>query len=800
MLSQTILEHKYAHTKSDGTKETWEEVVNRVVDAVARPLLPHDADDMRDIILKKKFIPAGRYLYASGRPNHQVNNCLLLDVEDSREGWADLLNKVTNGLMTGAGVGVVYSKIRPEGAPVKGLGGHSTGPIALMNIVNEAGRHIRQGGSRRSAIWAGLSWKHDDINKFIRLKDWSDDIKYLKEKDFNFPAPLDSTNISVILDDDFFDAFEDPGHRDHTKAKDVYWSVVRNMCETGEPGFAVNVGDNAGDVLRNAPLSGDTYVLTKEGYRRILDTLGQDVELWTGKRWAKTRFKKTKENAELVEIIMTGDRRIKADLDHEFLVKCDENIFPIKAKYLTQGTELHYSLPTSEYKFSAYYYTLGFMSEDTGKHMMVDIEECAKHFDGEAVKDMALGRVDLDSIPEEYVPSFIGGAFDASGYILSRSVAIRPKNRDFLRRQMDRVGIVASIASGHMYVMYSYVDRFYNIVPTFRLKVTPHPTVLVSKIRVLAVNRDLEPEDVYCCDVGYEEHSFTAEGVLVSNCTEVHSADDSDICNLGSLNFGVIETIDELKDVVYLATAFLLCGSIYSLVPYPKVAQVRERNRRIGLGIMGMHEWLLKRGYKYGPNEELSEWLSEYEYVSEDAADEVSNQLSIARPLGVRAIAPAGTISILAETTSGIEPVFCVAMKRRYMKGNDWYSQYIIDYAADRLIRKGINPYEIEDAYSLAFDVERRIAFQAYVQSFVDMCISSTINLPRWGSSNDELFVDKFGKILVKYLPRLRGITTYPDGARGGQPLVPVSYKEAISKVGVEFVENESCKSGICGI
>ena len=90
--------------------------------------------------------------------------------EDSREGWSDLVAKCTNALMTGMGIGVVYSKLRPEGSPIAGMGGKSTGPLALMKMVNECGRYIVQGGSRRSAIWAGLHWNHPDALRFCEAR------------------------------------------------------------------------------------------------------------------------------------------------------------------------------------------------------------------------------------------------------------------------------------------------------------------------------------------------------------------------------------------------------------------------------------------------------------------------------------------------------------------------------------------------------------------------------------------------------------------------------------------------------
>lgn len=536
--AETIYKQKYAHTKADGSKETWEEVVARVSGEVcgAASVDNDTGNAIQELIVSRKFLPGGRYLYAAGRPFHQTQNCLLLRAEDSREGWADLLHKSSMALMTGAGIGVEYSAVRPENSPISRTGGKATGPVALMQMVNEAGRHIMQGGARRSAIWAGLNWKHPDVFRFIAIKDWSPEIRRLKEQDFNFPAPLDGTNVSVILDKEFFTAYEAGDEHAHK----VYWTAVGSMLRNGEPGFSVD-NNNPRESLRNA-------------------------------------------------------------------------------------------------------------------------------------------------------------------------------------------------------------------------------------------------------------------------CTEVVSEDDSDICNLGSLNMAQFDTIEEFKEGVKLATTFLLAGTLYSDVPYQKVDETRTKNRRLGLGLMGVHEWLLKRGKQYGADAELADWLAAYREVSESTAATTADEWFISRPVATRSIAPTGTIGIIAETTTGIEPIFCVAYRRRY-KGPDGHStqyQYVLDPTAKRLIESGAKPEDIEDAYTLAQDVERRVAFQAWVQQYVDMAISSTINMPSWGSdANNESGVRPFGEMLLKYLPKIRGITTYPDGARGGQPLVPVSYHTAIGKVGQIFVEQmDVCDltgGGSCG-
>src|SRR5690606_18891281 len=91
-LAEAVYRQKYS---LDG-KETWADTAKRVVDNVMRPYLPELADATEKLIRDRKFIPGGRYLYASGRRMNQVNNCLLLRAEDSREGWASVMHRVTS--------------------------------------------------------------------------------------------------------------------------------------------------------------------------------------------------------------------------------------------------------------------------------------------------------------------------------------------------------------------------------------------------------------------------------------------------------------------------------------------------------------------------------------------------------------------------------------------------------------------------------------------------------------------------------------------------------------------------------
>jgi ribonucleoside-diphosphate reductase alpha chain len=543
--SEDIFNLKYSHPGAD----TWEELAHTLVEDVCGDLRSGERDlitrgekaQLKKYIRDLKFVPGGRYLYYAGRKNRYYNNCFLLKAEeDTREDWANLSWKSESCLMTGGGIGVDYSVYRQSGRILQGTGGVASGPIPKMQMINEIGRRVMQGGSRRSAIYASLNWDHGDVNDFLTAKDWDQmpvgntglSLKQIKEQDFNFPAPLDMTNISVNYNTDWLLKYWETGD-----VGEVFKKNVRQALRTAEPGFSFNFFEDENDTLRNA-------------------------------------------------------------------------------------------------------------------------------------------------------------------------------------------------------------------------------------------------------------------------CTEVVSSDDSDVCNLGSINLGRIESVKEFSDIVELATKFLICGTLRADLPYAKVYETREKNRRLGLGIMGLHEWLIQRGSTYEVTPELHRWLSIYKGVSDKVSKEFADSLSVSRPVANRAIAPTGSIGILAGTTTGVEPLFAVAYKRRYLtNGTKWKYQYVVDSAAQELIDiYGADPENIESALDLADNYEQRIKFQADVQDYVDMSISSTINLPPWGSKlNNEDTVDKFADTLAKYAHRLRGFTCYPDGARGGQPLTVVPYKEAVDKLGTEFEEHVATHD-ICDI
>jgi ribonucleoside-diphosphate reductase alpha chain len=282
-------------------------------------------------------------------------------------------------------------------------------------------------------------------------------------------------------------------------------------------------------------------------------------------------------------------------------------------------------------------------------------------------------------------------------------------------------------------------------------------------------------------------------------CGEWITPYDSGACCLGSINLSRIESIDELRDVTNLAAKFLVCGNVRCDLPYEKARLVREKHREIGLGLLGVHEWLIQRSLPYAENEELAQWLACYEDTSRVAADEHSDRFYLPRPRRYRAVAPAGTIARLANTTTGIEPIFAIAYKQRMLEDGEWVEKHMVDPTAERIMQAtGVDSQDIETA--LGIDPKDRINFQAFMQQYVDMGISSTINLPVWGTQlcNDEDTVDMYVQMIAESAHKLRGLTLYPQGGRSGQPLEEIDYNDI--KGEKEYGEEDSCAGGVCGV
>jgi ribonucleoside-diphosphate reductase alpha chain len=281
-------------------------------------------------------------------------------------------------------------------------------------------------------------------------------------------------------------------------------------------------------------------------------------------------------------------------------------------------------------------------------------------------------------------------------------------------------------------------------------------------------------------------------------------------CNLGSINLARMIADGEvawsrLKDVVHRAVHFLDNVVEINRYPLPEIAAMTMGNRKIGLGVMGWADMLIRLGIPYN-TEEAVEMAGKVMKFIADEGYAASRHLAISRGpfpnfpgslfdqrgepptrnATVTTIAPTGTISIIANASSGVEPIFAVSYVRQVMDDDilvevhPLFEQIARDrgfYTPELMQRIAVNgsiqdieeiPDDVRRLFVTAHDIspDRHIAMQAAFQTYTDNAVSKTVNFPQSATVDDVASVYE-----LAYELGCKGVTIYRDGSRDRQVL-----------------------------
>lgn len=278
-------------------EETFDEACHRVARYIASAeegeKIGQYESKFFNILNTARLCPGGRILRGAGRPKSQMLNCWILERDslDSREGWGSIIKDVIILSGTGGGCGINFSKIRPRGAPIRGLGGESTGSVSLMKMINAVVEELRSGGNRRAALMACLDWNHPDCLEFLEAK--------LDKKQLN------NANISICIDNEFLDLVEqdkeiifqwNDKEYGRAKAKDVWKKIIDNALVFGDPGILnrgfANEQNNLyylkeGELVATNPcLPKKSMILTQNGIKPI-SSIDVGDYIWSQEGWTK---------------------------------------------------------------------------------------------------------------------------------------------------------------------------------------------------------------------------------------------------------------------------------------------------------------------------------------------------------------------------------------------------------------------------------------------------------------------------------------------------------------------------------
>ncbi len=312
-------------------------------------------------------------------------------------------------------------------------------------------------------------------------------------------------------------------------------------------------------------------------------------------------------------------------------------------------------------------------------------------------------------------------------------------------------------------------------------------------------------------------HSFIANGIVVHNCGEVPLL-PYESCNLGSINLskmvrnGEIDW-EKLRSITRTAVRFLDNVIDANKYPLPEIEKATKANRKIGLGVMGFADMLLKLRIPYDSNEALATAEKVMKFISEEAK---KKSMEIAQERGsfpnatVTSVAPTGTISIIAGVSSGIEPLFAISFVRNVMgtqllevnpifesvaRERNFYSTDLMIEIAKKGSIQSIKeiPEDVRRIFVTALDIapEWHVKMQAAFQKYVDNAVAKTVNLPHSAAMED---VRKI--FLMAYKLKCKGTTVYRYGSKSEQVL----YVGLDDKRGV-IASSEyagGCPSGVC--
>ena len=285
-------------------------------------------------------------------------------------------------------------------------------------------------------------------------------------------------------------------------------------------------------------------------------------------------------------------------------------------------------------------------------------------------------------------------------------------------------------------------------------------------------------------------------------------------CNLGSINLAkyVIENEEEpaidyegLKDVVWWSVRFLDNTIDVSKYPLPEIDTMVKGNRKIGLGIMGFADMLFQLKIPYNSERALEvaeDVMGFIQKESHEASKHIAEERGVfpnfdksiykdqedmtCRNATTTTIAPTGTLSIIADCSSGIEPLFALSFVRRVMDNDElmevnpyfervakergFYSRELMDTIAQKGSIHDIKeiPEDVREIFVTAHDVtpEWHIRMQAAFQKYTDNAVSKTVNLPKDATTDDVMKVYD-----LAYELGCKGVTIYRDGSKENQVL-----------------------------
>lgn len=311
-----------------------------------------------------------------------------------------------------------------------------------------------------------------------------------------------------------------------------------------------------------------------------------------------------------------------------------------------------------------------------------------------------------------------------------------------------------------------------------------------------------EPGLLFYEKVNDSPYKYSGQEIQACNPCGEQGLPANGVCNLGSID--ICKFLDEENQIDYILldlsvriiTRFLDKVITVNKFPTEDIAKWAEENRPIGIGIMGLADYFLRKGIVYGSELSLKETEAILGFIYNVAEDEsitlgeekgvplaCKNLPRPRRNITLLSIAPTGTIALLAGCSSGIEPIFSEITERKDKTGiyNIIHPAYKEPYFRCAVSSNG----------SQEVTWEEHVEMLNASQKFVDAGVSKTINFPN--TAKRQTIYNAF--MYAWKLPYIKGMTVYRNGSRVKEVLSPKNMKKDLCPVcGEELVRESGCK------
>jgi len=658
-----------------------------------------------------EIVPSTRTDKGGAEKNKETvkNGVWTIKIGDSAEAWSKAAAKVMANKTSAKKLVLDFSEIRPAGQRLKGYGWISSGwePFAkaleniaalmnqragnlltridILDIMNHLGTTL---SSRRSAEIALVPWADPEAEAFaVAKRNWWEPTA---DRPQGNPQRQQSNNSLMF--------YSRP-----SKYELAYVFQIMERAGGSEPGFI-----NAQAAAKRAPwfkgcnpcVTGETPLLTRNGYLQIRDVVGKDVEIWNGDRWSAVKPFSTGINP-LVKVVLSDGTELDCTPYHKFVVQDGYNGKPhrLEARELQPGQKLaKFDMPIVErgFEIEGDAYSQGFYSGDGNtdlNHSWVYEPKmvCADRLVGEVGTLTKYGRATWKHGPmraKDFVPldaslryrrDWFAGLMDADGTVVSDvngdGMQLASIDRAFLmqvRLLLTTMGVQAKLNLMHRdgresdhpnFVGYKSQDCWrllINQADTYRLMNDVDMTFERLQVRVKPPQRDarrfVTVEQVI--DLGTEVETFcvtepfnntvTFNGIVTGNCAEILLGDKS-FCNLIEVDLAKFNGDENrLHTAMYLAARANYRQTCVDLRDEVLQASWHELNnflRLCGAGSTGIVGW------EYHQDAASIRLLGE---AAREGSNSMADELGLPRPKATTTIKPSGTLSKIMDTTEGI--------------------------------------------------------------------------------------------------------------------------------------------------